>query len=114
MATNMRIQVKPEFDRIISREDEAKMRVEHKMDPATFNYDGDEEIPQRVWLMPIFDAIWDEIKTWDINVPTEYAGYTRATGTHVHAILKAMANRGLITLPDAVSESVAPKGEGGE
>lgn len=101
----MSIQIKPEFERLISREDEAKKRLELNMDAATFNYNGDEEIPQRVWLMPEFDAIWDEIKTWDINVPTEYVGYSGATGTHVHAILKAMANRGLVMLPKGAHDT---------
>ncbi len=95
----MNIQVKPEFDRKISREDEAERRKALNMDAATFNYDGDEEIPQRDWLSPVFNAIWDEIKTWDVNVPTEYVGYCGASGTHVYAIMKALANHGLIALP---------------
>ena len=38
----------------------------------------------------MWEAIWDEIKTWDINVPTEYAGYMGATGSHVTAIWLAI------------------------
>lgn len=37
-----------------------------------------------------FNAIWEAIKTWDINVPEEYEGYTGATGNHVMAILDAI------------------------
>lgn len=95
----MPAQFKGEFQRIIAREDAVSARAAAKMEPATFNYDGDEEIPQRVILSPEFSAIWDEIKTWDVNIPTEYGGYCGATGTHVYAILKALANRGLIKLP---------------
>jgi hypothetical protein len=32
---------------------------------------------------PLFAAIWQRIKTWDINVPGVYAGYCGATGNHV-------------------------------
>jgi hypothetical protein len=44
-------------------------------------------LTDKVWL-----AIWEEIKTWDINVPSEYNGYTGATGNHVSAIYLAIAN----------------------
>jgi hypothetical protein len=36
---------------------------------------------------PLFESIWQAIKSWDINVPEEYSGYTGATGNHVCAIL---------------------------
>jgi hypothetical protein len=39
---------------------------------------------------PLFDAIWETIKTWDINVPGVYNGYCSATGNHVKAILDAI------------------------
>lgn len=39
---------------------------------------------------PRFEAIWQTIKTWDINVPGAYAGYEGATGNHVRAILDAL------------------------
>ncbi len=39
---------------------------------------------------PIWLAIWREIKKWDINVPSEYRGYSGATGNHVTAIFKAI------------------------
>ena len=39
---------------------------------------------------PVFTAIWDVIKSWDINVPNEYVGYCSATGNHVAAILDAL------------------------
>ena len=38
-----------------------------------------------------FEAIWQCIKSWDINVPGAYIGYTGATGNHVRAILDALA-----------------------
>ena len=38
-----------------------------------------------------FNAVWNEIKSWDINVPEEYSGYTGATGNHVMAILNALS-----------------------
>jgi hypothetical protein len=40
---------------------------------------------------PEFNAVWNCIKTWDINVPGAYNGYCGATGNHVQAILDALA-----------------------
>jgi hypothetical protein len=62
-----------------------------RMEPNTQSHYQDptpEMLKDPLWL-----AIWDEIKTWDINVPTEYAGYCGATGNHVTAIFLAMRER---------------------
>jgi hypothetical protein len=40
---------------------------------------------------PKFEAVWQAIKSWDINVPEAYGGYCGATGNHVRAILDALA-----------------------
>lgn len=40
--------------------------------------------------LPLFNAIWNEIKSWDINVPDQYHGYCGATGNHVCAIMDAV------------------------
>jgi hypothetical protein len=32
---------------------------------------------------PEFEAVWQRIKGWDINVPDVYAGYCGANGNHV-------------------------------
>ena len=40
---------------------------------------------------PRFEAIWQCIKSWDINVPEAYGGYCGANGNHVRAILDALA-----------------------
>ena len=39
---------------------------------------------------PLFNAIWEVIKGWDINVPEEYGGYMGAIGNHVCAIIDAI------------------------
>ena len=39
---------------------------------------------------PEFNAVWNCIKRWDINVPDAYNGYMGATGNHVRAILDAL------------------------
>lgn len=39
---------------------------------------------------PLFEAIWQVIRTWDINVPEQYNGYTGATGNHARAIYDAV------------------------
>lgn len=41
---------------------------------------------------PEFEAVWQCIKGWDINVPDVYGGYCGATGNHVRAILDALAS----------------------
>lgn len=39
---------------------------------------------------PSFNAIWNTIKTWDVNVPSVYGGYCGANGNHVRAIFDAL------------------------
>jgi len=39
---------------------------------------------------PTFEAIWQAIKTWDVNVPKYYQGYCGANGSHVVLILDAL------------------------
>jgi len=36
---------------------------------------------------PIFNSIWNIIKSWDINVPDYYKGYMSGNGSHVKLIL---------------------------
>lgn len=42
---------------------------------------------------PRFKAIWDVIKSWDINVPGVYTGYMGAAGNHAAAILHALQQK---------------------
>lgn len=39
---------------------------------------------------PQFEAIWQAIKSWDVNVPEAYGGYCGANGSHVAMILRAL------------------------
>ena len=39
---------------------------------------------------PEFNAIWDVIKSWDINVPEYYSGYMGGNGSHVKLILQSL------------------------
>lgn len=97
-----------EFDRQINIEDRVADREAANLEPATYNYGEEGEgIPQRLILSPIFKAIWDEIKEWDVNVPYAYGGYCGATGTHVHAILKALYNAGIIDLEQIKTNAVS-------
>jgi hypothetical protein len=41
-------------------------------------------------LSPEFEAVWQAIKSWDVNVPKYYSGYCGATGSHVMLILNAL------------------------
>ena len=42
---------------------------------------------------PVFEAIWQTIKSWDINVPEFYDGYCGANGSHAKLILDAIRAR---------------------
>ena len=76
----------------MTREAMIEMRKRCQMLPATFHY---QDPTPEMHNDPLWLAIWDEIKTWDINVPTEYAGYWGATGNHVTAIYLAMQKRAI-------------------
>jgi hypothetical protein len=79
-----------------------RIRREQRIDPVR-NYDtarrtgdGDETLmpnwpdpTPEMLASPEFEAIWQCIKRWDINVPDIYGGYCHATGNHVRAILDA-------------------------
>lgn len=39
---------------------------------------------------PVFESIWQVIKSWDVNVPDYYSGYCGASGSHVMLILNAL------------------------
>jgi hypothetical protein len=39
---------------------------------------------------PLFLAIWDVIKTWDIKAPEYHDGYCGGNGSHVMLILNAV------------------------
>jgi len=39
---------------------------------------------------PVWNAIYDTIKTWDVNVPEFYNGYCGATGSHATLIYEAV------------------------
>ena len=77
------------IDQPISRAEMSIRRANDGLDEATFNYS--DPIPEMEGH-PIWEAIWNEIKTWDINVPTEYVGYMGATGNHAAAIFLAIRN----------------------
>jgi hypothetical protein len=39
---------------------------------------------------PYFDAVWNVIKHWDVNVQGAYDGYCGANGNHVQMILDSI------------------------
>lgn len=39
---------------------------------------------------PMFNAIWNVCKSWDVNVPEAYTGYCGFNGSHVKLILDAV------------------------
>lgn len=44
---------------------------------------------------PLFTAIWEVIKSWDIDVPEYYAGYCGANGSHVMLLYNALKQPGI-------------------
>jgi len=73
---------------------------------------------------PLFDAIWQTIKTWDINVPKidGHGLYSRATGNHVRAIMdtihrgvgSSMIVMGEVPLDRGKRHTLGESGERGE
>lgn len=39
---------------------------------------------------PVFNAIWEATKRWDVNAPEYYSGYCGMNGSHVMVILNAI------------------------
>ncbi len=58
---------------------------------------------------PLFNAIWNTCKTWDVNAPEYYVGYCGLNGSHVMLIVNAIRAANLH--PPAPAES-ATSGEG--
>lgn len=50
---------------------------------------------------PLFNAIWNVVKDWDVGIPSKHAGHTGATGSHVMLIL------------NAIRKALSPEREGG-
>lgn len=42
---------------------------------------------------PIWNAIYDVIKSWDVNVPDFYQGYCEANGSHATLIHEAIKDK---------------------
>lgn len=61
-------------------EKEGEMREDKEMPSPT---------PEQI-VDPVFQAIWQAIKTWDVNVPEYYDGYCGANGSHVMLIVDAL------------------------
>lgn len=78
------------FPTVLTRHQDAQIRRENGLLPATYNY---EDPTPEMHNDPIWQAIWDEIKTWDVNIPTEYTGYMGVNGNHATAIYKAVMAR---------------------
>ncbi len=57
---------------------------------------------------PIFNAIFDCIKTWDVNVPERYHGYCGANGSHAKIIYDAVLATKPVDPPKKVNK-FAPK-----
>lgn len=56
------------------------------------NYEVMPDPTDEMLASPQFEAIWNVIKSWDVNVPEAYSGYCGVNGSHVAMILKALAS----------------------
>lgn len=52
---------------------------------------------------PEFEAIWQLIKSWDVNVPSHYEGYCGANGSHVKMILDALRATPVVERQDLIA-----------
>jgi hypothetical protein len=89
----------------MTREEMADMRKRCGLVPATFHY---QDPTPDMQTDALWNAIWNEIKTWDINVPTEYQGYCGATGNHATAIYLAVREH-IERQITQVAEQIAPR-----
>ena len=55
---------------------------------------------------PEFEALWQKLKTWDVNVPEYYSGYTGLNGSHIKIIIDTLRNAGLIIVPHKPSATL--------
>ena len=61
--------------------------VEARRNTKTGNYQD----PTEAMLQdPLWNASFNEIRDWDVNVPSEYGGYCACTGNHATAIFLAI------------------------
>lgn len=54
------------------------------------NYEVMPDPSDEMLASPQFEAVWNVIKSWDVNVPEAYSGYCSANGSHVAMILNAL------------------------
>lgn len=73
---------------------EAEAKVKDR--PGVADWHGNMPSPtEELRESPEFQAVWECIKSWDVNVPAYYEGYCGATGSHVTLILDALDEAGL-------------------
>jgi predicted NUDIX family phosphoesterase/LysM repeat protein len=60
---------------------------------------------------PLFEAIWQAIKNWDVNVPSSYGGYCGATGSHVKIILDSILAVNYAESPVRITGDIGTSGE---
>lgn len=53
-----------------------------------------------------FDAVWEVIKSWDINIPGAYEGYMGANGNHVQMILDSINKAKALKAYDAAMKII--------
>jgi len=66
-------------------DDSAAVAVDPIINPAPWPGPDEQDLAD-----PMFNAIWDAIKLWDVGVPDVYHGYCAATGNHAKAILESI------------------------
>lgn len=56
-------------------------------------------VGEDVMNSPLFNAVWEVVKHWDIGVPSAYGGYCAGNGSHVAAIVNAIIKSRLSAPP---------------
>jgi hypothetical protein len=76
-----------ELDAAIAAAAQAPTVQQEPADPAFRNMPNPSEADLSD---PVFEAIWQATKTWDVNAPEHYSGYCGMNGSHVMLILNAV------------------------
>lgn len=73
------------------------------------DFDGMPEVTPSDIRDPLFKAIWEATKTWEVGVPEHYAGHVGMNGSHVMLILNEL--RKLVSyVPARNAISLTPEG----
>ena len=69
--------------------EQVKVDSQPSDESGLFAYKNCDPTPEEL-ANPMWNDIWNVIKSWDVNVPNAYQGYMGANGNHVSMIYRAI------------------------